>query len=54
MALRLKSVHLYTEDLGAILYKFPGIAPEPEPYLTSRHTGEAGRSEFRAGGRDFA
>ena len=35
MALRLKAVHLYTQDLGAMLYKFPGIGPEPEPYLTS-------------------
>ena len=35
MALRLKAVHLYTQDLGTMLYKFPGIGPEPEPYLTS-------------------
>ena len=35
MALRLKAVHLYTQDLGAKLYTFPGIGPEPEPYLTS-------------------
>ncbi len=35
MALRLKAVHLYTQDLGAKLYTFPGIGPEPEPYLAS-------------------
>ena len=35
MALRLKAVQVYTQDLGAKLYKFPGIRPEPEPYLTS-------------------
>ena len=44
MALRLKAVDLYTQDLGAKLYTFPGIGPEPEPYLASGHTGEAGRS----------
>ena len=35
MALRLKAVHLYTQDLKTKLYTFPGIGPEPEPYLTS-------------------
>ena len=35
MALRLKAVHLYTQDFGAKLYTFPEIRPEPEPYLTS-------------------
>ena len=35
MALRLKAVQLYTQDLKTKLYTFPGIAPEPEPYLTS-------------------
>jgi uncharacterized protein len=34
-ALRLKAVHLYTQDLGTKLYTFPGIGPEPEAYLTS-------------------
>ena len=35
MALRLKAVHLYTQDLGAKLYTFPGIGPEPQPYLAA-------------------
>ena len=35
MALRLKAVDLYTQDLNTKLYTFPGIAPEPAPYLVA-------------------